>query len=341
MPKFWKSKKFWLITIALIGIGLFIYFYFFSEKEIIITEEQEKEYYKEDDITPVSQIVSPPTNLWYNNDFKIQVIDEDGQSGLKKGSCVYQVFSFDSNGEVTSSGWKKRKCNDYQTITVGPEGDCRFEGKDSCWIYVSCKDKAGNFYTPREEEFSIKSYNIDFTGPTINQADIKKKDEKTYNFKVKTEDNIEITGCLLYLNEEKKGKMDLLKPECKNNCFLEKEVSISSEGKNYVFAYCRDTAGNWTKSEELEVKQNSSPQISLCRALPTSGTTSTEIQFEVKASDIDKDELSFYWDFGDNQTSTQKNPTHQYSKKDIFEPEVIVSDGKSEDYCSTAWVTIE
>ena len=156
MKKFWKSKKFW-IALALIGIGIFVYYYFLSEEETILNgEEASEEQYKEDKNEPYSQIKSPINGSWQNQNFEINVLDEDLESGLKEGSCQYIVFSYSPSGEEKSSAWKNRKCNDYQTISVGPEGECLFEGIDSCWIYVRSQDKAGNWYTPSEKEISIR-----------------------------------------------------------------------------------------------------------------------------------------------------------------------------------------
>jgi len=343
IKKFWKSKKLWT-ALTLIGIGVFIYYYFFSEEKIILSEKEEKEeieeQYKEDKDEPYSQIKSPINGSWQNKTFKIHVLDEDLGSGIKEGSCQYKVYSFSLSGEENSSGWKNRKCNDYQTISVGPEGKCFLEGRSSCWIYVRSQDKAGNWYTPSKQEMSIQYYGIDWTNPYIGKVVFEEKNEG-YKATIETTDVLKITGCLLYIDGESQGSMNFLNEECYNECFLEKNFTLSGAGEHDVYAYCRDLAGNWGKGETTQVTINTPPVISSCKSLPTSGDRDTEIQFAVTTEDIDNDVLSFFWDFGDNTSSQEERPTHVYSKNGTYTPTVTVSDGKGEEVsCSTAWITI-
>lgn len=337
IKKFWKSKKFWII-LALIGIGIFIYYYFFSGGKVILNgEEPSEEQLEGDNNEPYSQIQPLSDNNWQKEDFKIRVLDEDLESGIKENFCQYKVLSYGSNGEEISSGWRSRKCNDIQTISVGPEKKCQFEGSNSCWVYVRSQDKAGNWYTPSEKELSIKSYSIDWTAPYVSKIII----EEGYKAKIETTDAFKITGCLLYINEENQGAMIFLDSECYNECSLEKDFTISEIGVNNIYAYCRDSTGNWGKGETAQITINTPPSINYCKGLPTSGNKDTEIQFTIEAEDIDDDVLSFLWTFGDETSSQEENPTHIYSESGNFNPTVTVFDGKEgEDYCSTAWITI-
>ncbi len=337
MAKFWKSKKFWLSLLALIGIGAFIYYFFFLEGNSLNREieEEKEEQYKEDVTPPATKIYESKFNIGHNKNFQIQTIDEDTGSGLDEDSCQYIVFALGDNHEEFSSGWRRRECNDFQTITVGPEGDCRFEGEDSCLVLIRCRDKAGNW-----SSYARKKYYIDFTKPTISQSEIIEKDTE-YNLKIKASDNIEVRECLLYVDGEKQGSMNFLDTNCNNDCFLEKDFIVSGPGTHSVYVYCRDYLGNWGRGEKIEIKKNSPPEINYCRVSLTSGDKKTEISFGVSASDVDKDELFFTWHFGNNQTSTEENPTYKYSESGLYKPWVEVSDGKENTTCSTAWVTIE
>lgn len=343
MEKFWESKKFWIVTIALIGIGVFVYLNSSKEEinngsEIIEEENEEQE---EDNIAPYSQIRRPPVNEWQNDDFYINVLDQDIGVGIKEGACYYKALSYSSDRkEEYSSGWKLRDCNGNQKITVGSEGDCRFEGIESCHVYVTSKDKNDNLYSSSKQEGSIKNYSIDFTSPVVSESKLESLGDN-YRFTVKTSDNIKIIGCLLYTDGEKRGAMELLNSNCQNNCYLEKEFSVEGAGEHSVYAYCRDQAGNWGKGEELKIGLNTPPQINSCKVNPVSGTKETNFQFSINVNDINNDDLSFSWIFGDGKSSTEENPTHSYSKGGIYKPEVKVSDGEEEVSCSTVWVVIE
>ena len=90
-----------------------------------------------------------------------------------------------------------------------------------------------------------------------------------------------------------------------------------------------------------QITINTPPIINYCKGLPTSGNKETEIKFTIEAEDIDNDDLSFFWDFGDETFSQEKNPIHTYSENGTYRPTITVSDGKGgEDNCSTAWITI-
>jgi len=336
MKKFWKSKKFW-IALLLIGVGIFTYYYL-SPEEIITLWENPEEKYKGDNNEPYSQIQPLSDSSWQNKDFKIRVLDEDLQSGINEDSCQYKVLSFGPNGEEISSGWRSRKCNSFQTISVGPKGKCQIEGRDSCYIYVRSQDKAGNWYTPSEKELSIKAYNIDWTDPYVSRAII---EEESYKVAIETTDTFKIMGCLLYIDGEKQGTMSFLDSKCYNDCFLEKDFTLSGVGTHDIYAYCKDIAGNWGKGKMSQITINTPPTINHCRGLPTSGNKETEIKFTIEAEDIDNDDLSFFWDFGDEAFSQEKNPIHAYSENGTYRPTITVSDGKGgEDNCSTAWITI-
>ena len=340
IKKFWKSKKFW-IALFLIGVGVLIYYLFFYQEKIILNGEGASgEQYKEDKNEPYSQIKSPINGSWQKENFAINVLDEDLESGIKESSCQYIVFSYSPSGEEKSSGWKNRKCNDYQIISVGPEGECRFEGADSCWIYVRSQDKAGNWYTPSEQEISIRHYGIDWTSPYTSKV-ISEEKNGSYKAKIETTDVLKITGCLLYIDGENQGSMSFLNQECYNECFLEKDFTLSGAGEHDIYAYCRDLAGNWGKGEIAQITINTPPTISSCRGLPTSGSKDTEIQFTVTTEDVDNDALSFFWDFGDETFSQEENPIHIYSENGTYTPTVTVSDGREKEVsCSTAWITI-
>ena len=336
MKKFWKSKKFW-IALIFIGIGIFAYYYLSSE-EVITPWENSEEKYKEDKNEPYSQIQPLSDSSWQNKDFKIRILDEDLESGIKEDSCQYKVFSYGPNGEEISSGWISRKCNSIQTISVGLEGKCQFEGKNDCWVYVRSQDKAGNWYTPSESELSIKSYNIDWTGPYVSKAII---EEGNYRVTIETTDAFKIVGCLLYIDGEDQGTMNFLDSKCYNDCSLEKDFTISDAGTHNISAYCKDIAGNWGKGEAEQITINTPPIINYCRGLPTSGNKETEIKFTIEVEDTDNDNLSFFWDFGNKIFSQEENPVHAYSESGTYRPTVTVSDGKGgEDNCSTAWITI-
>ena len=79
--------------------------------------------------------------------------------------------------------------------------------------------------------------------------------------------------------------------------------------------------------------------IALASASPTSGTVPFTVNFVgSNSSDPDNDPLTYYWDFGDNTTSTAADPAHVYNAPGTHNVVLTVSDGVSS---SVAYLTIE
>jgi len=69
-------------------------------------------------------------------------------------------------------------------------------------------------------------------------------------------------------------------------------------------------------------------------ATPSSDVAPLEVQFTANASDADGDPLTYAWDFGDpgsgDNTSTEENPSHVYSRPGTYVASLTVSDGQDE-----------
>lgn len=61
----------------------------------------------------------------------------------------------------------------------------------------------------------------------------------------------------------------------------------------------------------------------------------TTFSFDSNASDEDRDQLTYDWNFGDGVTGTGKTPTHIYAETGTFGVTLRVSDGKAEPVSAT------
>lgn len=351
MKKFWTSKKFWLIFLALVIIGLFVYFIFFVKSPDHIDEDELPEEVKKDRIPPSTAIVSPENKSWWNKDFQVTINDSDIGSGLidfiaRKKGCQYLIV--DLGTDQAKGGF--RKCDPVDiTIPVGLEKTCSSSySKDNvslgkCKVSTRAFDQAGN-----DSGWKSKVFNIDLIKPEVQKIVVNQNLElnQEHVFNTTVSDNSKITGCWFYINGKPLDAPVTISPipcENENQCNISLNHSFDKEEDFFVRFVCSDIAGNIGSGELVEIKvaTNHPPQISSCRVNPTQGTSQTGFQFNVTASDSEEDQIFYLWDFGDNKTSVEQNPVHFYEKTGIFEPSVSASDNQTRgNDCSTAWVTI-
>lgn len=350
MKKSQISKKFWLILLALIGTGLFIYFIWLPQAEIPEEEIEPPEEVKADKIPPSTAIVSPPNKSWHNADFEVLIYDSDLGSGLiefvpgEKG-CRYIIEDLGTGQAIGDF----RKCDPIEIfVPVGEEKTCSSSyqkenpSQGKCLVSTKAFDWAGN-----ESGWKSRVFNIDLIKPKVGQISSRvSKPEETQVYLTSISDNSKIIGCWFYVNgKATKAKVRIEPIPCKDNneCIVSANYSFDSEGDYSLRFGCQDMAGNlgFGNSQIVKVITNHPPEISSCKVNPTQGTIQTEFQFKVIATDLDGDTISYSWDFGDGKSSEEKNPTHYYLSAGTYEPKIIVSDGRGgEAECSTAWVTI-
>jgi PKD repeat protein len=63
----------------------------------------------------------------------------------------------------------------------------------------------------------------------------------------------------------------------------------------------------------------------------TLNQTTRTVVFTDQSTDEDNDPLSYFWDFGDEQNSTEKNPVHIYSEDNTYTVILTISDGNETD----------
>ncbi len=341
MKKFWNSKKFWLIF-ALIGIGLFIWFFWsFTKIRWGVPEEIKNSAGTQTGINKsVSSVyrydfqkqeyLFDEGQSWQNSDFSRFIYDL-APAGSTLEKCYYFLYD---NLKKEMSGGSQRKCNSNLTITVGENKNCFSQGENACTLYVYAADDLGI-----QGEMAMVTYNIDYEGPRIGK--VYKKDD---TFQAEVSDNVKVEYCWLYLDEKNIGSMII------NEGLAVLSYPFGEKESYGVFARCTDhydsEKNNYLnivsgESVVIGAPVNHPPQISFCRVSPNQGSVETEFKFEIEAVDLDGDDLSYRWEFGDGEEFSGKNPMHQYKSVGTYEPKITVSDKKGEkDECSTAWVVV-
>lgn len=78
---------------------------------------------------------------------------------------------------------------------------------------------------------------------------------------------------------------------------------------------------------ELPCSTNN-PPVASPSATPASGTAPLNVQFTANASDPDGDTLTYDWDFGDGEFSTEQDPNHTFINSGTYDVWLTVSDGE-------------
>ena len=346
-----SKKTWWLIfVIALLGLGLFIYFIFLLPAKSGKGSEVLPEEVKADKAPPSTAVVFPQDKSWHNADFKVTIRDSDLGAGLldflpgEKG-CRYIIEDL-GTGEAVGDF---RKCGLAEiNVPVGENKVCSSSylkedvSQGKCKVSTIAFDKADN-----NSGWKSSLFNIDLIKPKVEKVPpgtIGVGEKQTFTASIS--DNSKITGCWFYVNgenTEEKVKIEPIPCQDGEHCTASVSYNFDKEGEYYLNFACSDTAGNLGSAEHqiLKVATNHPPKISSCRVSPAQGSTQTEFQFRVTSLDPEGDNLSFFWDFGDGGTSTEQNPTHFYSFIETYTPKVIVSDGKGGSAeCQTAWVVV-
>lgn len=93
----------------------------------------------------------------------------------------------------------------------------------------------------------------------------------------------------------------------------------------------------WDVSEVLHPNE---PPVARFTFSPTQPSMLDAVRFTDASTDPDGEVVEWWWDFGDGQTSTERNPSHQYVKKDTFAVRLKVTDDDGATGTSSKEITI-
>jgi PKD repeat protein len=97
-----------------------------------------------------------------------------------------------------------------------------------------------------------------------------------------------------------------------------------------VMLSVRDDFGNLGEAvvDIVVTASNQPPTVAPYTATPAQGPAPLQVSFIANASDPDDDALSYFWDFGDGNNSTEENPQHVFFDPGSYTVTVQVSDGE-------------
>lgn len=113
------------------------------------------------------------------------------------------------------------------------------------------------------------------------------------------------------------------------NILVSKTKDPYSREKVYVFIYLEGERG-----------ENKPPEASFTFS-PANPRVRQEVQFTDASTDVDGQIASWYWEFGDGDTSSEKNPVHEYRAKGKYTTILTVTDDKGAEANSTQSITLK
>ena len=113
------------------------------------------------------------------------------------------------------------------------------------------------------------------------------------------------------------------------NILVSKTKDAYSREKVYIFIYL-----------EGEMRENKPPKASFTFS-PANPKVRKEVQFTDTSTDEDGQIASWHWEFGDGDTSSEKNPTHKYRAKGTYTTILTVTDDKGAEANSTQSITLK
>ncbi|HLD85268.1 MAG TPA: hypothetical protein VI968_01800, partial [archaeon] len=122
---------------------------------IAIDGEMASRAFSIDYTSPYSEITSPASGVWTNNNFIVQIADYD-PSGLGISECEYRVLS---NG-IETVPFKSRSCNSGVQIILGR--DCTEEPQ--CTVQARAYSVSGNIGALAERNFTVILSNVMLDG---------------------------------------------------------------------------------------------------------------------------------------------------------------------------------
>jgi len=97
-----------------------------------------------------------------------------------------------------------------------------------------------------------------------------------------------------------------------------------------------------TAKDTITIKVTSNiPPTAEILASATEGTAPLTVHFEGKGIDEDGQIISYFWDFGDGETSTEQNPTHTYPSSGTYTVTLTVTDDSGASSTATLTIVVE
>ncbi len=244
-------------------------------------------------------------------------------------------ISYAKSGTMGTNGWYKSTVTITLNATDTPSGIQEFKyKKDGSW-----QDYTQPF-TLNDGIYNIKYYAKDMAGNNVsgelNISVDTTKPTATHTLQGTLEEGKYTTDVTIKLSayDNLAGVKEIHYKLDGGNWQIFPGVSgtdtVSAEGTHTIEYYAVDNAGNAGVHHQatFTIEKNKKPVADFTYT-PENPTDVDTINFVDHSSDEDGEVVSWFWEFGDGNTSSKQNPTHKYADNGTYVVKLTVKDDKN------------
>ncbi len=319
-----------------------------------------------DGVVPRASIINDlkqfPKDSWYSLSKTLSTGYEDGWDFYTYGCTLYSLMfteKMEMYYEITDAMQNGRNdANEFDRVISKYKSDTPLNVR-----YQSHMDylvaNLDNYYIPQVADDYLDNHNVKKTDDII--ADIKLfidfNDVEIIVLHSSEFNTIELSGKYTIPNYKSRGRvLDHEKiAEIADNALIELDKKDWSGYKTFV-NYYTDYAVNANNDVEFKVTfhgiltdndptmTNKPPVVKVNGPFDVSeikGGTKIEFSSEGTTDDGGLEKLTYHWDFGDGETSTDANPTHIYMEANRFDVKLTVTDEHGLESSANTYVNIK
>jgi len=262
--------------------------------------------------------------------FTWEILFPEGKRLLAVPHTTYRIRfdaspSKDPDGKITKYEWDWESDGKYDFTTTDPVAEHRFLREGSYKVTLRVTDDRGatattsQVVTVSENEPPVASFTWEAVSPEGARILVKPRTCDFVRFDASSSHDPDGRVIKYEWDWESDGRFDLITAE------PVVEHRFSTVGSYKVTLRVTDDNGATdTATQIIKIEERKSPVADFTFS-PGKPTVRDVVKFTDRSHDPDGKIVAWHWDFGDGDTSTERNPTHRYAEKKTFTVKLTVT----------------